>query len=131
MSTGHEPLVAEDEGDRPWERPGCVRRDCEPHRGPLLEGLGAIGVVFGLLACPILCWPAGLVALPVGVGVWAAARRDLRLIRGGVMDPAGRARVELARQFGQLAVLLAVACGLGYGLLHLTLYLTGWQIPTE
>jgi hypothetical protein len=131
MNADDQHPVHADEGDRPWERSGCVRRDCEPHRGPLLEGLGIIGVVFGVLASPILCWPAGLVALPVGVGVWAAARRDLRLIRGGVMDPAGRARVDLARQFGQLAVLLAAACGLGYGVLHLTLYLTGWQIPTE
>ena len=22
--------------DRPWERPGAVRRDCEPHRGEML-----------------------------------------------------------------------------------------------
>jgi hypothetical protein len=28
-----------DDDDRPWERPGAVRRDYEPHRGSLLESL--------------------------------------------------------------------------------------------
>jgi hypothetical protein len=34
--------------DRPWDRPGAVRRDCEPHRGPALRLLGGAGV--GLVA---------------------------------------------------------------------------------
>jgi hypothetical protein len=30
-----------DDDERPWEEPGAVRRDCEPHRSGLLVGLGA------------------------------------------------------------------------------------------
>jgi hypothetical protein len=31
----------------PWERPGCFRLDCGPHRGELLWWLGYAGFAFG------------------------------------------------------------------------------------
>jgi hypothetical protein len=35
----------DDAGDvRPWEQPGAVRRDCEPHRGPALLLLARVGL---------------------------------------------------------------------------------------
>ena len=37
--------------DRPWERPGAVRRDCEPHRGRLLLVPATLGVACGWLSC--------------------------------------------------------------------------------
>jgi hypothetical protein len=88
MNPDHEPLTAEDEGDRPWERPGCVRRDCEPHRGPLLSNLSGAGFVLGVLSLLFVvpCVPGLLVAGPA----WVLARRDLRRMRAGLMDPAGR-----------------------------------------
>jgi hypothetical protein len=36
------PDTAMPEADRPWGRPGVVRRDVEPHRGRLILAVGAI-----------------------------------------------------------------------------------------
>ena len=57
--------------DRPWERPGAVRRDREPHRGELLKGPGVVSLVSGILSLCLLL-PC-LMALPLGVGVWVAS----------------------------------------------------------
>jgi hypothetical protein len=41
----------EDEGEpRPWERPGQVRRDVAPHRGPWLLLSAWVGLSFSVLS---------------------------------------------------------------------------------
>ena len=82
-------MTADDGGDdeRPWEQPAAVRRDCEPHRGVLLRALGGASVV--LVALTMVLVVPGLLAVPFSVSVLVAARRDLRKMAAGVMDPAG------------------------------------------
>jgi hypothetical protein len=104
-----EPDTAMPEADRPWERPGVVRRDVEPHRGRLILALSGIAEFCGMLAC------LGAVTAPLasgaGVTAWLLARRDLALMRQGLMDPAGRRYPELGRTFG----LSGAALGLFFG----------------
>ena len=92
---------------RPWEGPGAVRRDREPHRGGLLLALGRAGSLCALLT-PVLILP-GLVALSLGLTVWVLARQDLAKMRAGLMDPAGRKQAGRARRHGLVAALFAAA----------------------
>jgi hypothetical protein len=77
-----------DEDLRPWEQPGAVRRDCEPHRASWLWALGtaALGCGIASLVLPLLA-PAGL-----AFGLLAAqgSKADVSQIDAGLMDPAGR-----------------------------------------
>src|SRR5690349_19276075 len=77
-----------DEDDRPWEQGGAQRRDVEPHRGGVLEGLG--------------------VTSPLGVAVWVLARRDLRKMDAGTMDQGGRRATAAGRDFGALGAALSL-----------------------
>ena len=94
------------EEERPWEEPGAVRRDCAPHRGPLLQTLGTVSVVCGFLSW-CLFFP-GLVGLPLGAGVSVLAWRDLKGMEAGLTDPTGRAQVEQARDLGVCGALLSI-----------------------
>jgi hypothetical protein len=86
-----------DEEERPWEesdRPQ-VRRDCDPHRGPLILVLGIISLVVGALSLPsFLCGlPIAILApfgLLLGIGAWVMASRDLAKMAAGTMDPDGK-----------------------------------------
>jgi hypothetical protein len=95
--TGQERLagVQPKPDERPWELPGAVRRDCEPHRGQVLVGLGVVTVLLGLGSCAVA--PIGLVSLPLALGVWRAASADLARMDAGLMDPGGRRLAEQAR----------------------------------
>src|SRR5690348_729146 len=95
----------EPDAARPWERPGAVRRDCAPHRGPLLRGLG----VLALWLCALtVCW-VGLVGVPLAAAVWAIAGHDLHAMTAGRMDPDGKRDTMQARRLGGAAVLTAAA----------------------
>jgi hypothetical protein len=91
---------------RPWERPGCVRRDCAPHRGRLLSRLALVA-----LACwagsYILIIP-GLVGFVLGAAVWVMAQKDLKSMERGEMDPTGREKVEQARERAFFAMLFSI-----------------------
>ena len=39
---------AHEENDRPWDRFGAPRWDCEPHRSQFLKGLGIMSSVIGV-----------------------------------------------------------------------------------
>jgi hypothetical protein len=101
---------------RPWEQPGAVRRDCDPHRGTWLLLAGSAAVV-----CAVLLAPAGLVlALVTG----RACAADLARMGGGRMDPAGEKTTELAARlaaFG-VAVSLILAVPQGFCLFALLAY---------
>jgi hypothetical protein len=92
--------------ERPWERPGALRRDCEPHRGETFRSLGV-----GVLACAALgsCLGAPAVAgLALGVVVWLAARRDRRLMAAARMDPAGEAATWDAQSMAAVGTALCL-----------------------
>jgi 1,4-dihydroxy-2-naphthoate octaprenyltransferase len=103
-------------GVPPWERPGWFRLDVKPHRGTLLCRLGQmaflvwpvalVGSNTTIYALPVVCAPAGLVALVLGLLVWWLARRDLKRMLRGAMDPAGATEATEARQLGRAAACL-------------------------
>jgi hypothetical protein len=105
--------------DRPWERPGVVRRDCDPHRGRQLRVLGAIALVCGILAW-LLALP-GVIGLPLSVAVLIVSNRDLTRMRRGLLDPAGREETEKARGLAMEGLFLNVVGPLIHGVLVLWL----------
>jgi hypothetical protein len=127
------PDTAMPDADRPWERPGAVRREVEPHRGRwfrLLAWTNLFAVVLAVAAVTLLYRPLsmwvevspgvsispgdGLLLLPVapcfplGLITFALAGRHLAQMRAGLVDPAGT-RVTTAAQ--QVAILAMVAWG--------------------
>lgn len=72
------------EGARPeWERPGAVRRDCEPHRAGLIQFLGLAGMVLCFLHV------LAVIGLPLCFAGWRMSRHDVQKMQAGLMDPAG------------------------------------------
>ena len=104
-----EDVAAED--DRPWERPyrTPVRRDCEPHRGPLLLTLGIISLVL------LPCWMFSVVGLPLGIVAWVLGQKDERKIRAGTMDPAGLGLTQAGKVCGIVGTALNGLYVLGCG----------------
>ena len=95
--------------DRPWETPGAVRRDCEPHRAHLVRLIGTISLICGLLSiCFGLTGPVGILA---GIAAWLMARCDLRKMSEGIMDPSGRTATRLGKECGQLGIAFSMLCG--------------------
>jgi hypothetical protein len=118
---------AQADDPRPWEQPGAVRRDREPHRGLWLRLAGgacclgaplSFGVAGGGLSSFIGL--PGLLAGAFGGAVWAAARLDLDKMRAGAMDPDGRLQTERAARLGGTALFVSLA-GLALGLAILLL----------
>jgi hypothetical protein len=113
-----------DDEPRPWEQPGALRRDCEPHRGPVLRFLGRTGFILAglglLLDVPVALlgrWgpqemfvaatAANLLGLGLSGAAWGRASRDLVRMGKGLMDPSGREASEVGRVYGFLGVVLA------------------------
>jgi hypothetical protein len=104
----------EDE-DRPWERPGGARRDCEPHRGPLLVWLGRASLICGFVT---LCSGLpGLVGLPLGAVALRMSANDLREMQRGQMDPAGEDEARWSKWAAIVGIALNCAGMLFWGLL--------------
>jgi hypothetical protein len=103
------------EGERPWERPEAVRRDCPPHRGPLLLLLGYAALVLSLSGVCLLVtsWLAVALACTVAWLAW----RDLERMDLGEMDPGGRDQAETARVVARVALSVGVPSTLLLGLL--------------
>jgi hypothetical protein len=97
-------IVAAD--DRPWDRPGAVRRDCEAHRGGLLLALGDASLLLGVLSLPLGF--LALMGLGLGTAAWALASRDLRRMRTRVMDPGGLADTVLGRARARAGLTLSI-----------------------
>jgi hypothetical protein len=113
----------QDVDDRPWEKPGRFRLDCEPHRAGLLLLLGDISFWLAIVSL-CTCLP-GVVSLPLGATVWVNARRDLERMHAGTMDPRGRDRTALARSGGGLGVVLTLLAWAVWGLSMLAMYQGG------
>jgi hypothetical protein len=93
---------------RPWEFPGNVRRDCDPHRALLLCVLG--GAAFGCGFFAIATVVPALIAIPLGLAVWRMSEHDLRQMRWGQMDPRGRAGTILAQVWAWGGIFLSLFC---------------------
>jgi hypothetical protein len=105
----------EDE-DIPW-----LRRDAEPHRGPLLKLLANIADVLAILSI-CLVFPS-LLGLALGLVVRAVAGWDLKKMDAGLMDPRGLEEVKSAQGMGTRAALLnGIVLGF-YGLMVLFIWL--------
>jgi len=91
---------------QPWEQPGAVRRDCEPHREHLLGVLGAGSLACGVLSLFLL--PLAPIGLALGIVTELLADRDLLKMSRGRMDPRGRDGVRRAASRG----LWGIACSL-------------------
>jgi hypothetical protein len=104
-----------EEDERPWERPGAVRRDCEPDRGTTLLWLGRLSL--WLLVLGVLLGAAVLVPVfPLAIAVLVMASRDRAKMRAGTMDPAGERLTRKGARYAQAAlatVVLAVLTFVG------------------
>ena len=65
----------------------CAGTTCRTG-GAILHLLGTIALVSGVLS--VFCCPLGVVGLPLGIGVWSFALRDLKDMQMEIMDPLGR-----------------------------------------
>lgn len=101
----------------PWERPGAVRRDALPHRGPLLWNLSCLATGTAVAGC--LCAPVVAVGLVLALTVVALAARDLRAMERGAVDSRGRGltRDALRVGLGSLALQALIASVWGYAVI--------------
>ena len=111
MSAAGQPTGPADEEERPWERAGKLRRDCEPHRGNLLLWLGVAALFFGLLSVFLVV--PGFIAVVLAIVADSLACRDLRRMRAGLMDPAGEGPARTARRYATAGLLTMLG---GWGL---------------
>lgn len=86
----------DDDEDFPRRRRRRLRRDGEPHRGPLVLVLGIFSVVNAvatLLVCcvfPFAMFVTAAIAVGLGIPSWILGARDLRKMNQGLMDDSGR-----------------------------------------
>jgi hypothetical protein len=101
------------EDDRPWEQPGAVRRDIEPHRGDLLRVLGDGGLLLGALSlCLGFLAPLGL---GLGLAAWVLSSYDLRRMRARLLDPDGLAATAYGRRRARAGVALSLYGAIMWG----------------
>ncbi len=118
-----------DDDDRPWEQPGAVRRDCEPHRGRALLALAqfplCLYVVWHVLSCArmgfgpslpigsavlaVIDLAVNLVGVGFGAWVYALTRRDLARMAAGELDPRGHRQTVLAQICAWLGIVMGFA----------------------
>lgn len=97
-----------DEKDlQPWEEPGAVRRDCESHRGALLQQLAKASAWLAV-AAPVFAFLPALVALHFGLVVVIMARSDLAKMELGRIDPTGETQTREASDLAMGGILLSV-----------------------
>ena len=97
-----------------------MRRDCEPNEGALLHLLAGVSLLCGALSlCSLL---TALLGLPLGIGVFWRAGRNLGLMRRRKMDPGDGGQTERARGLAGVGILLSLAGPAGYLALALFFY---------
>ena len=95
MTAQKHPGARDRAGALPWERPGAVRRDCEPHRAAWLAALADASLLLGTLS---LCLGfLALTGLALGLAAWVMASHDLGQMRSGLMDRRGQAATTRGR----------------------------------
>ena len=112
--------LADGQDDRPWENPGAIRRDAEPHRGLSLVCLGLGSQSCAVIAAAISFIGANnhtpiieiLFILPCALGLLSAMRilclagQDLSRMRANEVDPQGRSITLLACDTACLSIIL-------------------------
>jgi hypothetical protein len=92
-----------------------LRRDYEPHRGPLLTFLSRASLFLSFPSClglvSVFFAVPGLLALGLGITALIWAREDLAQMNQGAMDPEGRRPTESAQLFATAGAVVA-----GFGL---------------
>ncbi len=101
------PLQSEIPATRPTpvQGPNSTYR---PHMGGLTLTLGILGLcvaLMGWVTCPVI----SMFGLGLSVPAWLLARRDIKLIDAGEMDPTGRGIETAALVIGIIGTIL---CGL-------------------
>jgi hypothetical protein len=100
--------------ERPWERPGAVRLDCEPHRGPTLVWLGRLSL--WIIASAMLVGAVALLPIiPLAITVLVLASRDRARMRAGTMDPAGEGPTRKAARYAVAALAMLALFVLAVG----------------
>jgi hypothetical protein len=98
-------MAAEEEREaRPWEQPGQVRRDAEPHRGTLLLILATVSVVCGYLSCCLVV--PSVIGLVCAVAALALSIGDMARMRAGFVDPKGYGLTDAANSRSITGVIL-------------------------
>jgi hypothetical protein len=92
--------------DRPWERPGALRRDCECHRADLLRTLSVTALLCAALAA-CLAVPA-VTGMVLHAAVVRMGRRDQAMMGAGLMDPAGMSEARDAQAMAGVAAVLCL-----------------------
>jgi hypothetical protein len=101
------------EDDRPWEQPGAVRRDIEPHRGELIRVLGDASLLLGALSlCLGFLAPLGL---GLGLAAWVLSSYDLRRMRARLLDTDGLAATAYGRRRSRAGVALSLYGAIMWG----------------
>jgi Na+(H+)/acetate symporter ActP len=106
---------------RPWEHPGAVRRDREPHRASLMNWL-YVACMASSFMFPALVyeafWPGirkyagaaiggySAICVLLGTATWIMAKTDLKKMRGNEMDLHGRVPTEHAVTSGVLCLVV-------------------------
>jgi hypothetical protein len=81
--------------------------DCEPHRAALLNFLCNVSVWCGVAA--LCCLFPSLLGITAGAVACLLARRDLRLMARGLMDPRGEKDTRKAASDGLIGVVVNLA----------------------
>jgi hypothetical protein len=71
-----------------------------PHRGGMILTLGIIGLVVGLVICPIV--------MVLGFVAWFMGTADLRKMDQGIMDPSGRGNTVAGKVMGIITSILFI-----------------------
>jgi Na+/proline symporter len=95
-----------------------IRRDYEPHRGPLILSLGNLSMIVGGLSL-CLFGAGAILSIPIGILVWLMANRDLEYMRAGRMDPAGKVQTETGRTAAVAGIVLGLIFAVFYALVYL------------
>jgi hypothetical protein len=114
-----EELEPEDGPPPAWRRNAdLIRRDCEPHRGPLIVSLGNFSMIFGVLS---LCTfgLGAVLSLPLGIFALLMATRDLERMRDGRMDTSGKSQTQIGRTIAAIGVCFSLIFVAFYALVWL------------
>jgi hypothetical protein len=110
-----------DEADHPerllGRKPGRLRRDAQPHRGPLLAHLGNITLLLSWVGCCTV-GVTSLVAFPLALVTITLTSLDLARMERGELDPEGKDLTRAARG--------SAVSGLLIGLLVVAMFVVVW-----
>jgi hypothetical protein len=87
--------------------PGVVRRDCESHHGTEFALAGKVALTFAVVSFFACFTPLSLIVFPACAFLVPLMRRELRLMKRGMVDPEGMPKVEVAEHDACQGLLLS------------------------